>query len=52
MEKNIIKNNRFVAIDFETLESWRGSICELAVVVTASEVLKEAVEEEVETVEE
>lgn len=27
------ENERFVAIDFETLEYWRGSVCEVGVVV-------------------
>ena len=33
MEKNIIKNNRFVAIDFETLEFWRASVISIGLVV-------------------
>ena len=31
--KEEMKNNRFVAIDFETLENWRCSVCEVGVVV-------------------
>lgn len=33
MKNNNVNNNRFVAIDFETLEYWRGSVCEVGVVV-------------------
>ena len=28
MKNNNVNNNRFVAIDFETLEYWRGSVCD------------------------
>lgn len=31
--------NRFVAIDFETLEYWRGSVCEVGVVVIENDLI-------------
>ena len=33
MKENIVKNNRFVAIDFETLEYWRASVISIGIVI-------------------